>query len=108
MSSPNSHRAALLDTVTRIETLLADGEARYRCDPITRLGLQRVWICAGEAAHRHCAARGLDDGVEPWSQVRRLRDYLAHHLIDEIDDARLWAETAAWINDDLLALRHTR
>ncbi len=36
VSSPDSQRAALLDTFTRIETLLADGEARYRSDPITR------------------------------------------------------------------------
>lgn len=87
MSSPDGRLAALLDTLTRIETLLADGQAHYRSDPIARLSLQRLWICAGEAAHRHCAARGIDEGVEPWSQMRRLRDYLAHHLIDEIDDA---------------------
>lgn len=105
MSSPSSDLGPLLDILTRIETLLAVGEDHYRADLTARLSLQRLWICAGEAAHRHCAAAGIDEGVEPWSEVRRLRDYLAHHLLDEVDDARLWAETTAWIADHLAALR---
>jgi uncharacterized protein with HEPN domain len=108
VSNPSSHFVALLDTLTHIDTVVTLGEVRYLSDPAARLSLQRLWICAGEAAHRHCAAAGIDDGVEPWSEVRRLRDYLAHHLLDEIDDARLWAETTAWIDDHRAALRSSR
>jgi hypothetical protein len=74
VSGPGTHAGALLDILTRIEELLADGEGRYRVEPPTRLSLQRLWICAGEAAQRYGAASGIDDGIEPWAEVRRLRE----------------------------------
>lgn len=107
MSSPYNHTGALLDTLTRIETVLANGR-HHHADSAARLSLQRLWICAGEAVHRYCAGFDIGDGIEPWSEVRKLRDYLAHHLPDEIDDGRLWAETTTWINDHLAGLRNMR
>lgn len=105
MTRPSGHLASLFDALTEIEVLLDGGRVAYDAELTVRLSLQRLWIIAGEAARRYCQVEGLDDGVEPWSDIRRLRDYLAHHLLEEIDGGRLWVETTTWIDEHLQALR---
>jgi len=99
---------SLLAALDQIGGALAQGRPRYNTSWEVRLALQRLWIGAGEAARRHCRAEALDDGVEPWSEIRRLRDYLAHHVVEEIDDARLFTESATWIDKYLDELKTPR
>jgi uncharacterized protein with HEPN domain len=96
VSEEDAHLASLLAALNQIERLSQQGKTRYDASLEIRLALQRLWIGAGEAARRHCRAAGIDDGIEPWSEIRRLRDYLAHHVVEEIDDTRLFIETVTW------------
>jgi uncharacterized protein with HEPN domain len=96
LSEPRSELVSLVAILDQIATVEGLGRHRYDSDTGARLALQRLWIAAGEATRRYCDAEGIDDGMEPWTELCQLRDYLAHHLPDEIDDGRLWAETSAW------------
>lgn len=37
---------------------------------------------------------GTEVGVEPWSSLWGYRNVLVHHLLDDIDDELVWAESS--------------
>ncbi|MGH9063006.1 MAG: HepT-like ribonuclease domain-containing protein [Acidimicrobiales bacterium] len=84
------------------------GKGRFDADDTMRLALQRAWIALGEAARRYCEAEDVSRGSEPWSDMARLRDKLAHLLLDEVVPDLLWAvgerDLPAWLHaiDELL------
>lgn len=84
-----------LDRVlSRIEALVALGRDRFDTDELVRLSIERLWIYAGNLALAHCDDENIPDGVNPWSEMIALRNVYAHYLPDQINPARVWADTA--------------
>lgn len=85
---------AELDRVlSRIEELVIHGRDRFDTDDLVRLGIERLWIYAGNLAAAHCDDEGIPEGVGPWSEMIALRNVYAHYLPDQINPARVWVDT---------------
>lgn len=84
---------ALDRVLARIEELAALGRGRFDSDDLVRLAVERLWIYAGNLALAHCDDAGIPDGVGPWSEMIALRNVYAHYLPDQINPARVWADT---------------
>jgi uncharacterized protein with HEPN domain len=95
---------ALSNTLDELEQLLDLGRANFDSNSATRYAIQRLWILGGECAYRYCDATDTDRGIEPWSSLCGLRNFLAHHLSDEISDDRVWEESVQDLPDIRAAL----
>ncbi|QBI18325.1 hypothetical protein ER308_01220 [Egibacter rhizosphaerae] len=62
-------------------------------DPACQLAVERLWILAGETSERYRRDAGIPRGVEPWRELRRYRNLLAHQEPAERDPGRVWTET---------------
>lgn len=93
MSEGEETLAALARILDQLSHLLGLGFEHYSSEASARLSVQRLWIAAGEAARRYCEVTDTDTGVEPWSSLWAYRNFLAHHLPDEISDDRVWLES---------------
>lgn len=83
-----------LDRVlSRIQELVSLGRDRFDSDDLARYSIERLWIYASNLALAHCDDEDIPDGVGPWSEMIALRNVYAHYLPDEINPARVWADT---------------
>lgn len=101
--------AQLVEVLEQIETLLPDDQTAWDDDLRTRLAIERLWITAGNLAEAHRVAIGVEAGVEPWAELYRLRNLIAHALPGDLSSDRLWAETVADLPRllDTVRTRHT-
>ncbi|MGI8427499.1 MAG: HepT-like ribonuclease domain-containing protein [Actinomycetota bacterium] len=99
MTEGEAHLAELAGVLAHLERLLGAGKANYDTNFATRLAFQRLWIVAGECAKRYCDASDDDLGLDPWASLWGYRNFLAHRLLSEINDDRVWHETAADLKD---------
>lgn len=86
--------AGLVRTLDDLATLAALGRPRYDSDPLVRLAVQRLWITAGNYAEAYRISVGGLVAENPWSELYGYRSVLAHALPEEINDERVWFETA--------------
>ena len=108
MTGGEEHLAELVATLERLAELVTEGKERYEAQPERRLAIQRLWIIAGECARRYCDATGVDPGIEPWSALWSYRNFLAHHVLAEISDDRVWEETITDLSEYRESLLRTR
>ncbi len=108
MSAGEDHLAGLAGVLDQLKQLLRLGRPRYDAEAVTRFAIERLWIAAGECARRYCDATGTDNGVEPWSSLWAYRNFLAHHLPDEISNERVWLESLRDLSEYEAALREMR
>ncbi len=94
MSEGEAYLDALASILDQIAELLGLGRERYDSDVTVRLAIQRLWIAAGESARLYCGSTGSEIGAEPWSSLWGYRNVLVHHLLDDIDDELVWAESS--------------
>lgn len=90
MSATLAELAWVLD---QIAELAAEGRDVFDGDRRQRWSIERLWIYAGNLAARHCREAGMDDGVEPWAELVRTRNFYAHYTPDQIVADRLWHDT---------------
>jgi len=86
---------ALLGTLGEIEALVGFGRERYDADRLLRLGVQRLWINAGNYAGEYRNDAGIRSGIEPWSGLYGYRSILAHQLPEDLSEDRVWHDTTA-------------
>ncbi|MGH9180845.1 MAG: HepT-like ribonuclease domain-containing protein [Acidimicrobiales bacterium] len=79
--------------LARIEDLVALGRDRFDSDDLVRLAVERLWIYAGNLALDRCDDSAVPAGIGPWSELIALRHVYAHYLPDQINPARVWADT---------------
>lgn len=84
---------ALLAYVIRLRD--ADDRARYDADDEYRWVIHRLWIAIGNEALAFAEASGLNPrSAEPWAGVYLQRNLLAHRRLPDIDEDRVWRNTA--------------
>lgn len=98
----------LVEVLKQIGDLLPDDKAVWDDDLRTRLGVERLWITAGNVAESHRVNAGLDAGAEPWAELYRFRNLLAHALPGDLSADRIWAETVTDLPRLLGAVRANR
>jgi len=94
VTSGEEHLAELTRTLDRLDEIFGEANRHFERDLPASLAVQRLWMAAGECARRYCDAEGIDIGTEPWSSLWGYRNVLAHRLLSEISDRRVWEETA--------------
>jgi uncharacterized protein with HEPN domain len=87
-------RRTLLELDALLEELeqLADAgsRSRYEDDAHYRWVIHRLWIAVGNEA----AALGPGHSpTQPWSDLRKLRNELAHQRLPDIDEDKVWRMT---------------
>lgn len=89
------------DVLGRIDRLVEDGRERLDADPARRQQLRYLWIVAGSLLKNYCAARGIEPKASVFTPVIDLRQVLAYHHPDDVDDDWLWTdsvdEIASWL-----------
>jgi uncharacterized protein with HEPN domain len=85
----------LVETLENIEVFLPEDKAAWDNDARIRLAVERQWITAGNLAETYRSAAGVGVGVEPWAELYRLRNLIAHALPGDLSPDRVWAETKA-------------
>ncbi|MDP9021428.1 MAG: hypothetical protein M3N57_01745 [Actinomycetota bacterium] len=70
----------LVEVLEQISDLLPDDRDVWDDDVRTRLAVERLWITAGNVAEAHRVTAGIDAGAEPWAELYRFRNLLAHAL----------------------------
>lgn len=85
----------LIEVFEQISDLLPEDVDGWGDDMRTRLAIERLWITAGNVAEAHRITAGFDVGTEPWTELYRLRNLLAHALPRDLSSDRLWVETVA-------------
>jgi hypothetical protein len=88
----------LAQVLDRLAGLVADGREAFDSDPRQLWSIERLWIYAGNLAEAHCRAEGIDDGVDPWSELISARNVYAHYRPSQIVPDRLWADTVEAID----------
>lgn len=89
----------LQEVLATLDELVSLGRERYDTDPLVRWSIQRLWIFAGNRADAHCQTARVAAGLEPWSELIAERNVLAHYLPDDLNDERVWFDTASDISD---------
>jgi uncharacterized protein with HEPN domain len=87
---PDRHALLELDALlTEIIALRDEGDGdRFEHDHRYRWVLHRLWIAAGNEALAYTTAIGRPVmAVEPWNNLYRLRNDLAHQRLPDIDDS---------------------
>lgn len=83
----------LVELLEQIRDLLPDDKDAWEADLRARLAVERLWITAGNVAEAHRITAGLEAGAEPWAELYRFRNLLAHALPGDLSADRIWAET---------------
>lgn len=83
----------LVEVLEQIRELLPRDEDAWEADVRARLAVERLWITAGNVAEAHRITAGLEVGTEPWAELYRFRNLLAHALPGDLSADRVWAET---------------
>ncbi len=65
---------ALVETLEQLRTILPVNKESWDSDLTTQLAVERLWITAGNTAEEYRRAAGVDDGVEPWSELAAYRN----------------------------------
>ncbi|MGH9069435.1 MAG: hypothetical protein ACRD0J_18370 [Acidimicrobiales bacterium] len=94
----------LLNVLQSIGSLAVEGRARFDSDPRQRWSIERLWIFAGNLAERHCREAGLDEGMEPWSELVATRNVYAHYTPASINYERIWFDTTTDIERIIVAV----
>ena len=90
MSDTLAELAWVLD---RIAELVAQGREAFDADQRQRWAIERLWIYAGNLAATHCREQGIDDGLDPWSELIGARHVYAHYTPSQIVPDRVWHDT---------------
>lgn len=96
------------DVLQQLGDLLPADKAAWDNDVRTRLAVERLWITAGNVAEAHRVTAGLETGTEPWAELYRFRNLLAHALPGDLSADRVWTETLIDLPRLLNAVRATR
>lgn len=95
---------ALLGHIVRLRD--AGSRKRFDQDHDYRWALHRVWIAIGNEALAYTEARGLDPRrEEPWARMYLQRNVLAHRRLPDIDEDRVWRDTALRADEDRATVR---
>lgn len=101
--------AGLLDhlvaTLEQIRGLLPDDSAAWHADARTRLAVERLWITAGNLAEAYRITAGIETGTDPWAELYRFRNLIAHALPGDLSPQRVWAESVADLEQVLEQVR---
>lgn len=89
----------LREVLSTLDELVSLGRERYDSDRLVRWPVDRLWIFGGNLADGHCDAAGVPAGLEPWSELIAERNVLAHYVPDDINDERVWFDTASDISN---------
>lgn len=77
----------------RIQELAAAGDrTRYATDDYYRWVIHRLWIAIGNEADAYGSMAQVRER-EPWRNLWRLRNKLAHVRLSDIDDDEVWRVT---------------
>lgn len=88
----------LREILGALDELVGLGRERFDADRLVRWSIERLWIFAGNLADAHCDTTGVPAGIEPWSEFIAERNVLAHYLPGDINDERVWFDTASEIS----------
>jgi len=88
-----SHLEHLHATLLRIADLVPSTLAQWQAEEVRRLAIERLWITAGNLAEADRLARGVEAGANPWAELHRFRNLLAHALPGDLSDERVWYES---------------
>lgn len=83
----------LVEVLQAIEALADEGKAAFDRERRQRWSIERLWIFAGNLAERHCRVQGLDDRLDPWSELIATRNVYAHYTPASMNYERVWFDT---------------
>lgn len=86
-------RGALAATLRYLAAILPEDPAVWWGNDVLRWTVERLWISAGIAAERYRREAGVPRGAEPWQEIYRHRNVLAHALPGHVKHERLWRES---------------
>lgn len=91
--SPDALRGALAGTLRYLAAILPEDPVVWWGNDVLRWTVERLWISAGTAAERYRRDAGVPKGVDPWREIYRHRNVLAHALPGHVGQERLWRES---------------
>ncbi len=62
-----------------IGEMAGQGRAVFDADHRQRWSIERLWIFAGNLAERYCRELGIDEGIDPWSELIATRNVYSHY-----------------------------
>ena len=84
---------ALLNHIMRLRD--AGDRSRYDAEADYRWAIHRIWIAIGNEALAFADAAGLNPRhAQPWARMYEQRNLLAHRRLPDIDEDRVWRNTA--------------
>lgn len=86
-------RSALAATLRYLAAILPEDPVVWWGNDVLRWTVERLWISAGTAAEQYRREAGLAKGVDPWREIYRHRNVIAHALPGHVRHERLWRES---------------
>lgn len=103
--TPEDLRRSLELVLRHLWAMLPQQKDVWDADEKLRLAVERLWITAGNVADKYRRATLRPHGSQPWTDLYKYRNVLAHALPGDVSADRVWLDSHASLRPLIQAVR---